>query len=191
MATQIFKFIGKSRYTRVYETDNAFGKSEWKTGLYLDEETKKAYKASGIQKTIKTDKAEQSFPGEDYVEFTRPEFKPMKGVMVSFTPPFVYEGDNKEPSVYYINEDTGKWVFSFDDPKIKTKIVRKGDPILLANGSLIEVTVAVYDTAKGKGQRLEAIRIIDLIPYEKKEQVLKEDVEIEVDPEGENQDAPW
>lgn len=36
---------------------------------------------------------------------------------------------------------------------------------LIGNGSLVEVKVQVYDSQKGKGHRLEAVAVHDLIPY--------------------------
>jgi hypothetical protein len=50
---------------------------------------------------------------------------------------------------------------------------------LIGNGSKVKVSVAVYDTVKGKGQRLESIQVLDLIEYEKGEYELppvKEDI---------------
>lgn len=40
---------------------------------------------------------------------------------------------------------------------------------LIGNGSKVTVKVDVFDTPKGKGTRLEAIRVDDLVEYSKKE----------------------
>jgi len=52
----------------------------------------------------------------------------------------------------------------FDPPPVLDK---DGNPtdVLIGNGSLVTVKVEVYDTKKGKGTRLEAIRIDKLVPY--------------------------
>lgn len=36
---------------------------------------------------------------------------------------------------------------------------------LIGNGSLVEVKIQVYDSMKGKGHRLEAVAVHNLIPY--------------------------
>ena len=58
---------------------------------------------------------------------------------------------------------------------IKSEIVEFGPPKvsgnpdnkLVGNGSTVEVDVVVYDTMKGKGHRLEAVKVLDLVEYVK------------------------
>ena len=40
------------------------------------------------------------------------------------------------------------------------------DTVSIGNGSVVEVWFTVYDTRKGKGTRLEGIRVIEHVPYE-------------------------
>ena len=40
------------------------------------------------------------------------------------------------------------------------------DSVAIGNGSLVEVAFSVYDTSMGKGTRLEAIRVINLVEHE-------------------------
>lgn len=54
-----------------------------------------------------------------------------------------------------------------------------GDPLkdtLVGNGSTVTVKVDVYDTPKGKGTRLEAVRVDNLVAFTKRE--VDEDIEV-------------
>lgn len=53
----------------------------------------------------------------------------------------------------------------------QAKIVDKDDEpwdtsIAIGNGSKVEVFFSVYDTSKGKGTRLEGVRVLELVEYE-------------------------
>lgn len=55
---------------------------------------------------------------------------------------------------------------------IKSELVEFGPPKLsgdegklVGNGSTVEVDVVVYDTIKGKGHRLEAVKVLNLVEY--------------------------
>lgn len=61
---------------------------------------------------------------------------------------------------------------------IKGKLAELGAPVVLdsgnnafnqpiGNGSTVTVEIAVYDTQKGKGHRLEKVRVDELVVYEK------------------------
>lgn len=52
---------------------------------------------------------------------------------------------------------------------------------LVGNGSEVTVKIAVYDSAKGKGTRLESVRVENLVEYEGKG----------ADPQGEVPDIPF
>lgn len=73
----------------------------------------------------------------DSIRFRRPEQKLMKKELVKFGRPKVFFKEGIEPT-----RDIG-------------------------NGSTIEVNVAVYDTGQGKGHRLESVRVLDLVKYER------------------------
>ncbi len=71
-----------------------------------------------------------------FVTFRRPAQKLVKDELKKFGPPELLDEDG--------NEYEG----------------------LIGNGSEVTVKVSVYDTVKGKGSRLEAVRIDKLVPYE-------------------------
>lgn len=70
-----------------------------------------------------------------FVTFKRPVSKLIKNELVNFGPPKVVNADNSE----------------FDG--------------LIGNGSEVTVKVAVYDTMKGPGHRLESVRVEKLVEY--------------------------
>lgn len=71
----------------------------------------------------------------DYLTFRRPEQKLLNKELVNFGRPKVFFKEGIEP----------------------TKNI--------GHGSTIEVNVAVYDTREGKGHRLEAVRVLELVEY--------------------------
>lgn len=73
----------------------------------------------------------------EYITFRRPESKVIKDELVKFDPPLVTDVDGQKIDA------------------------------LVGNGSDVTIKVVVYDTVKGKGHRLEAVRVDNLIPYEK------------------------
>jgi hypothetical protein len=74
--------------------------------------------------------------GEFYT-FRRPASKLIKGEAVNFGPPKLLNADNSE----------------FPDDK------------LVGNGSDVTIKVTVYDTVKGKGHRLEVVRVENLVEF--------------------------
>lgn len=76
-----------------------------------------------------------------FVTFRRPETKIIKEELVKFDPPTVMDTDGAK----------------LDQ--------------LVGNGSDVTIKVVVYDTMKGKGHRLEAVKVTKLIPYVKQETV--------------------
>lgn len=150
LATKYVKFRGKARWFKVYEPEEFRGTTNWKVDLVVDDETLKLYKSHKIAKKVK------EHEGETVLSFTRPKFKEIKGVKQVFSPPKIYDKDGNE-IVSYTPNAAGN---DFD---------RVGERVLIGNGSDVEITVAVYDwgTAAngGVGQRLESVKIIDLIEY--------------------------
>lgn len=71
----------------------------------------------------------------DYVQFRRAEQKLMKKELVNFGRPKVFFKEGVEPTRN------------------------------IGNGSTIEVNVAVYDTREGKGHRLESVKVIELVEF--------------------------
>lgn len=158
--TKYVKFNGKAQWAKVYTPDEFRGAVRWSMDLIMtDDKEWEKFKDLGIQKKVKE--------GDDgkYFNLTRSTTKLMKGKLVHFTPPQIYDKDGMV-IVKYVDE-AGIDVRSYDDPN---KVIRRiGDPIMIGNGSEVEVTVSVYPTAMGPGNRLESIKIIDLIHYEKPE----------------------
>jgi hypothetical protein len=72
-----------------------------------------------------------------FITFRRPESKLIKNEVVEFAPPVV-----------------------------KDKLGRTMDK-LIGNGSKVAIKVSVYDTMKGKGHRLEEVKVLDLVEYQK------------------------
>lgn len=86
---------------------------------------------------------------EPFISFGRPAVSlGKKGQLIEHGPPLVLDHDGAPMS-----------------PKI-----------LVGNGSTVTVKVDVYDTQKGKGTRLEAVRVDKLVEYVKRE--VDEDVDV-------------
>lgn len=166
MATEIFRLVGKAFWAKVYNPDTFMGKTQYKLAFYPDEDQWAKFEASGIQKKVHEDENGKFF------ELARDASKLIKGNLVHFTGPIVEDQDGGV-IVDFISKKTGKRVYSYDS-KDKDDIERRGAPILIGNGSKVQVDIAVYDTMKGKGHRLEKIRILDLIEYEGGTQELPE-----------------
>lgn len=158
--TDIIKLTGTIYWAKVYEPDSAFGAENYKFDFYPEtEEDWKKFNDSGIQKKVKENEHGKFF------QLVRPSFKLIKGTVVNFTGPVITDKDNKV-IVDYVSKSTGNRVYSYDAKK-KDDVQRRGSPILIGNGSKVEITVAVYDTFKGKGHRFETIKILDLIEYKR------------------------
>lgn len=145
--TERHKFTGKASWAKVYDADEFRGSKNWKINLYLDEDELAKRKAAGIQSKVYEDEEGK------YVVFKRPETKVIKGTLRQFCGPDILDADGKTLVTYKKNSDGS----AFE---------RVGNPVLIGNGSTVEVEVSVYPTSMGNGQRLESIKIIDLIVYE-------------------------
>lgn len=146
MATNFYKFTGKAKWAKVYEPEEFRGAVNWKIDLYLDDKGLRERAAAGIQSKVYEDEE------GSYVTFKRPKTKVIKGVLNEFSGPKIIDADGKVLVSYKKNDEGNAWE-------------RVGTPVLIGNGSTVEVEVAVYDTQMGKGQRLETVKIIDLIEY--------------------------
>lgn len=179
---------GYVKWVQVYQPDNFSGSENWKVNFYpFDKDEWEKFNATGLELKRKTDKdaADKLLFDTDFVTFRRPTKKVIKEEFVVFSPPEV----TGEIIVKYVDE-AGEKIRQYNKGE-KKSIVRVdefGDPIkgniewdnedtrkfLIPNGSLALVNFSYYDTAKGKGHRLENLRILELAEYEKKE--VKEDV---------------
>lgn len=150
MASKFYKFRGYSGYAMMYKPDEYMDKEYWKISFYPETEAVlDKMKAKGVRLKVYEDNGEKSGVEGKYVVIKRPTEKQFKDDLVEFNPPAIYDKDNK-PLVTY-DKETGE---------------KKGETVLIGNGSLVEVTVCIYDAKPyGKGTRLESVRLIDLIEY--------------------------
>lgn len=171
MATSYINLIGKARFIKnLFEPDEAFGASRWKAGIWLDEENQEKFYKSGIQAGFQQEekggdptKLKEDEQGP-YVTLSRDDMKIINKTPVYFTPPYI-KSKNLDYLVSYVDTE-GNVVRQYQDVNKRKEISRVGDPFLIGNGSLVELNVCVFDTkTKGKGHRLEGIRILDLIEY--------------------------
>lgn len=146
MATEFHKFTGKAKWAKIYEPEEFRGSTNWKIDIYLDKKQLDVRKKAGIQSKVYEDEE------GTYVTFKRPKTKLIKNVLNEFSGPKVIDAEGNTLVSYRKNTDGTNWE-------------RVGEPVLIGNGSTVEVEVAVYDTSMGKGQRLETVKVIDLIEY--------------------------
>lgn len=165
--TQYIKFTGTAKWAKLFKADEFKGAVRWLMNMYMDDPTEwEKYKKLGIQKKINKDE-----DGE-YFSAARPTTKMIKGKIVYFSPPIIYDKNGDELIAYY--NDQGKLLRSYED--VNTKVVKKGENILIGNGSKVEITLCVYPTAMGTGNRLESVKILDLIEYKEPEEEILADV---------------
>lgn len=158
MATDVVRMTGNVYWAKVYEPDTAYGSTKYVINFYPENDAEwKKFKDSGIQKEVKEDE------NGKFVRLQRDAFKMIKGAIVNFTGPVVLDAGG-DVIVDYVSKASGKRIYSYDNNR-KDDVQRRGKPILIGNGSKVEVSVAVYDTFKGKGSRLETVKVLDLIEY--------------------------
>lgn len=155
LLAKYYNWEGTVNWAKVYEPETFMGQTKWKLDFYpKDVETWMSFKESGAKTKVKE--------GENgkFIQLSRKQKNFWKGQEVIVAPPTIKDKDGNT-LVGYIESQPG----IFD---------RKGDPVLIGNGSKVRVTVEVYDTQNyGKHSRLVEIQILDLIEYkpeEKKEE---------------------
>lgn len=194
MATKYQNLKVKLKWAKVYEPDAFMGAENWKVSAYpVDEKEWDKFKATGLELGIKTD------ADGEYITLRRPTKKLIKDELVVFAPPEITGVVN----VTYENE-LGERVRQYNKGD-KVKLVTNGEQEIIPNGSLAIVNFSYYDTIKGKGHRLESLRILELAEYieapkaedqAKEETVVKKDepkvkdVKTSVKEEL-NDDIPW
>ena len=137
MTTKYIYLTGIIEWAKVREPDEKY--NNYTIDLYLDDPSWAVFKASEIQVTPKEK------DGKKFVTFRRPHVKLIKNDMVTFGPPEVLINTGKK-------DDSG------------TSIYEKYDGII-GNGSFVSIKVAVYDTQRGKGHRLETVAVETLVEY--------------------------
>lgn len=194
MATRYQNLKVKLKWAKVYEPDAFMGAENWKVSAYpVDEKEWDKFKATGLELGIKTD------ADGEYITLRRPTKKLIKDELVVFAPPEITGVVN----VTYENE-LGERVRQYNKGD-KVKLVTNGEQEIIPNGSLAIVNFSYYDTIKGKGHRLESLRILELAEYieaQKTEDQAKEETVVKKDEpkvkdvktsvkEELNDDIPW
>lgn len=173
---------GKVSWPKIYTPDEFRGAVNWTLNLYPENDAEwDKIKKAGLQGKPKDDDGSSSGVEGKYITLRRPTTKLMKGKLVYFAPPHIWDADGK-PILKYVGADN-KLLNSYDSKD--TKVTAVGEQISLGNGSVIDLRISVYPTAMGIGNRFEAIKVIDLIEYER-----PEDVTDEVN-SSESDEAPW
>lgn len=136
MATQYYYFKGTAYWAKHQDFQYEEEFNKWSIDVELDEESQKLFGESKCQVSPVKKPVNE---GAFQIQFRRPGSKEIKGELVEFEPPktMIKKGDDWEDYVGNIG-----------------------------NGSEVVVKVAVYDTSRGKGHRLESIGITNLVEYE-------------------------
>lgn len=138
MSTIYLKLQGKIEWAQnLFVPDEYNGAKRYTCSFYPDDNAKKVLKSSGL--TLQYKSNSKNFPGEEYIRPRRDLQKLIKGDVVMFDRPEI------------LNKDR-----TLADPNIK-----------IGNGSKVEIEIAVFDAGRFKGHRLERVRILELIEYEK------------------------
>lgn len=183
--SKYLKFRGKAVYVMAYKPDEYNGAEFWKCGLAVTKDEEEKIKSAGIQLKKKfAENIPNIDDGSKFFTFKRPTEKKFGEETAFFCPPVIRDREGKDIVSYKLGNKT---VYQYTDEDNQPE--QDGESVLIGNGSDIEVTVCVYPAGSfGKGCRLEAIRIIDLIEYtpEDKEEVEPEDSESS-EPEEKNE----
>jgi len=140
LATQYLKVTGKIEWAhKLFIPDEYNGAKRYICSFFPDKESKQKIKDSGLKLVYKSNS--KNFPGEEYVSPRRDLQKLIKGEIVEFGRPRI------------VNKD-----YSDIDPNVR-----------IGAGTQVEMTIAVYDAGRYKGHRLETVRILDLVTYEKEQ----------------------
>lgn len=135
MGTQYFRFHGLAYWAKVHTPDEKY--QRYCVDAYLDDPSLILLSKSGIQLEVREGKIQVD--GEEttreYVKFARPISKVIKGKLAEFGPVAVVDAQG-------------------------TKI-----EALVGNGSDCIFEIAVYDTIKGKGHRLEKLTVKHLVEF--------------------------
>lgn len=164
--TKYFKWAGEIKWSHLYEPDEFRGAKNYKVDFFPEsKEVVASMVESGLQGSFKEERDENGQKtGREYYQFKRPAFKLIKNNMISFAPPVIWDANGNVLVEYKLD---GKPATSAAGADVTFE--RVGDFINVGHGSKIVVDVAVYGTAYGPGNRLNGIKIIDLIEYIKPE----------------------
>lgn len=165
--TKFKKFVGRIAWAHLYSPDDFRGQESYKMSFYPDADVEAQMKAAGLQNKFKDDDGGKSGVSGKFVTLRRPVKKEFQDGETFFGPPEILDKAGKK-IVFYKDEGDGNFE-------------REGEPVLIGNGSTVEVTLEIYQTKRfGAGSRLKSVKIIDLIEYDP-------DAEEEVEPEVEEE----
>lgn len=173
-------FEGKIYWARLFEPDEFRGSVRWTTEFMPKNENELNKIKTILNPAKKIRDATETIPGK-HLTLARPAFKLIKGSLVHFTPPVIYDKDGWTTLVDYVDEE-GNRVRSYGGEKRDIATLRKGDLFNIGNGTDVKVNVVTYPTQMGIGMRLEAVTILDLVEYipsikeEETEEVVEEPV---------------
>ena len=147
MATKYYYFTGKAQWAKVYPGQEDPEYEQFSIDVALDnwDEFTKSQLQLKVRESGKPNQAGKPYKwfseeeGVKFVPFRRKVRQLINGETVEFGAPIVLDKDNKPFSQ------------------------------LIGNGSTVTVKVAVYDTRKGKGHRLESVRVEDWVEYKPEE----------------------
>lgn len=153
--TKYMKFKGRVAWAMLYSPDEYKGNKFWKLSFYPDDATIQKIKDAGIQTKQKEDDGSASGVSGKYYQFRRDCEKKFDSGLQKFSPPSVFAKDKSKLVTYEEDADSE---YGYE---------RIGEPVLIGNGSEVEITLEVYPTGSfGKGTRLNSVRILDLIEYD-------------------------
>lgn len=185
MASKYYDFEGTFYECKIHDPEVVFGKEQW-TLIFVPKDEAELGKimATGLKIRPTKDK----YNGSSRVTFRRPTKREFSDGVVQFNPPSIY-GAFKS---VFIDKETGKKVNSYPEGSPSDNMVYQGEALPIPNGSKGRVNISVYDTAQGKGHRLEGLYITELA--EEKVWKASEDKAID-DSEEEavilDESAPW
>lgn len=154
MATKYLTLKGNFKWAKVYEPDEYSGDKRYIVNFYpIDGGEWEKYNKSGLQLKVKEDEDGK------FITLRRSVKRVFGDDIVFFAPPEITGAVN----VQYKNSK-GEVVRSYK--KGDEEPVRVGEAVQIGNMSMGLVNIAAYDTAKGKGHRLENIKVLDLVAYD-------------------------
>lgn len=159
MATEIKFWSGSINWAKVYEPDEYKGAKRWMVNFYPDDISE--VEESGCQAIPQEDEN-----GDKFVRIRRDTQKVIGADLIKFSPPKI----TGKVDVSYKDKLSGETVYSWSVMQKPTlELEQVGERVTLGNGTKVVLRVAVYDTQKGKGTRLESIEVKELVEYKPNE----------------------
>ena len=159
MATVFYNLRGEAYWTKLDKDnpDEYAGDRRWMMSLVLDDIN--VFNKTGLQLKIK------DIDGRNAINLRRGVKKLFGDDITFFTPPLLINSSNKWTRFFVANPDKGdeeKYEYVFSWKKDEPEPTMIGEDLFIPNGSEVIARVAVYDTQKGKGHRLESVKVLHL-----------------------------